>query len=170
MGAEAGDVEKRWFAKVPKLRKPTVTLPRTDLQCFHDIGCKPSQPFDCVEHCGFSDFKSHLIESLQLAHAAIIYFVEMISIRECAHKRGNGLSEAMLLELLSALQMSIRELEKVCGRNSLDDSYVETHTSFHSTFHEIVVKSSIANKSSPCCRITSFCGCAVHPIVERYGS
>ncbi len=61
----------------------------------HDIGCTPSRPSDCVEHCNLSDFKSHLIESLQLARAAIIYFVEMISIREAAHKRGKGLVEVM---------------------------------------------------------------------------
>jgi len=61
----------------------------------HDIGCKPSRPSDCVEHCNLSDFKSHLIESLQLARAAIIYFVEMISIREAAHKRGKELVGVM---------------------------------------------------------------------------
>jgi tetratricopeptide (TPR) repeat protein len=56
----------------------------------HDIGRKPSRPSDCVEHCSVSDFKSQLIESLQLARAAIIYFVEMTSIREVAHKGDKG--------------------------------------------------------------------------------
>jgi hypothetical protein len=52
----------------------------------HDIGSKPSRTSDCIEHCSLSDFKSQLVESLQLARAAIIYFVEMTSIREVAHK------------------------------------------------------------------------------------
>lgn len=61
----------------------------------HDIGCKPSQPSDCIEHCGLSEFKSHLIESLQLVRSAIIYFVEMVSIRETAYKKGKGLAGVM---------------------------------------------------------------------------
>jgi tetratricopeptide (TPR) repeat protein len=51
----------------------------------HDLGCKPSRESVHVEHCEISDFKSHLIESLQLARAAVLYFVEMISIAENAN-------------------------------------------------------------------------------------
>jgi tetratricopeptide (TPR) repeat protein len=61
----------------------------------HDIACKPSRPSDSVEHCSLSDFKSQLVESLQLARAAIIYFVEMTSIREAAHKKDKGLVGVM---------------------------------------------------------------------------
>jgi tetratricopeptide (TPR) repeat protein len=50
----------------------------------HDIGCRPSRESVHVEHCKIADFKAHLIESLQLARAAIIYFVEMIAINENA--------------------------------------------------------------------------------------
>jgi hypothetical protein len=38
-----------------------------------------------IEHCEVSDFKSDLIESLQLGRAAMLYFVEMISINERAN-------------------------------------------------------------------------------------
>jgi len=61
----------------------------------HDIGCTPSRVSDYIEHCGVSEFESHLIESLQLVRAAIIYFVEMISIREAAHKKAKGLVGVM---------------------------------------------------------------------------
>ena len=54
----------------------------------HDIGCTPSRESVHVEHCAISDFKSHLIESLQLARAAVLYFVEMVSISEAANKTG----------------------------------------------------------------------------------
>ena len=50
----------------------------------HDLACNPSRESVHVEHCEIADFKSHLIESLQLARAAMLYFVEMISIAENA--------------------------------------------------------------------------------------
>jgi tetratricopeptide (TPR) repeat protein len=56
----------------------------------HDIGCKPSRPSTYIEHCGIAEFKSQLVESLQLARAAILYFVEMISIRETLNKPTAG--------------------------------------------------------------------------------
>jgi tetratricopeptide (TPR) repeat protein len=48
----------------------------------HDIACKPSRKSDHVEHCKSDEFEAHLIESLQLARAALLYFVEMVSIEE----------------------------------------------------------------------------------------
>ena len=48
----------------------------------HDIGCSPSRESVHVEHAKMEEFKTHLIESLQLARAAILYFIEMISISE----------------------------------------------------------------------------------------
>jgi tetratricopeptide (TPR) repeat protein len=51
----------------------------------HDLGCSPSRESVHVEHAEIADFKSHLIESLQLARAAVLYFVEMISINENAN-------------------------------------------------------------------------------------
>ena len=50
----------------------------------HDLGCRPSRPSSQIEHCGIAEFKDQLIESLRLARAALIYFVEMISIAENA--------------------------------------------------------------------------------------
>jgi len=51
----------------------------------HDIGCLPSRESAQIEHCGIAEFKAQLIESLQLARAAVLYFVEMVSIAERAH-------------------------------------------------------------------------------------
>jgi tetratricopeptide (TPR) repeat protein len=50
----------------------------------HDIGCHPSRQSSQIEHSGLTEFKAQLIESLQLARAALIYFVEMVSIAENA--------------------------------------------------------------------------------------
>jgi hypothetical protein len=57
----------------------------------HDIGCTPSRNSVHVEHSGFDEFTSLLIESLQLARAAILYFVEMIAINEAKIPKGGGL-------------------------------------------------------------------------------
>jgi len=48
----------------------------------HDIGCNPSRVSAHIEHCALGEFQTLLIESLQLARAALLYFVEMISIHE----------------------------------------------------------------------------------------
>jgi len=56
----------------------------------HDVGCTPSRKSVHVEHCALGDFTSHLIESLQLARAAVFYFVEMISISEAKNKTGSN--------------------------------------------------------------------------------
>lgn len=55
---------------------------------FHDIGGQPSRDCDQIEHCEIEEFKEHLIESLQLARAAILYFVEMVSIAETKRSAG----------------------------------------------------------------------------------
>jgi tetratricopeptide (TPR) repeat protein len=51
----------------------------------HDLGCDPSRPCVHIEHSEVADFSSHLIESLQLARAVMLYFVEMIAIREASN-------------------------------------------------------------------------------------
>jgi tetratricopeptide (TPR) repeat protein len=56
----------------------------------HDLGCNPSRESVHVEHCEISDFKTHLIESLQLARAAVLYFVEMVSIAESSNASSPG--------------------------------------------------------------------------------
>ena len=45
---------------------------------------------DSIEHSGVREFKDQLIESLQRARAAILYFVEMVSIAEKTHAARNG--------------------------------------------------------------------------------
>lgn len=54
----------------------------------HDIGCSPSRDCIHIEHAKIAEFKDHLIESLQLARAAIVYFVEMVSITESLSAAG----------------------------------------------------------------------------------
>ena len=56
----------------------------------HDMGCTPSRESEQIEHSEIHEFKDQLIESLQLARAAILYFVEMISIAEKSHKARSG--------------------------------------------------------------------------------
>ncbi len=55
----------------------------------HDIGCSPSRESECVEHYPLENFEIEVIESLQLARAAILYFVEMISLGEHAKESTN---------------------------------------------------------------------------------
>ena len=57
----------------------------------HDVGCTPSRNSIHVEHSGAEEFTSLLIESLQLARAAILYFVEMIAINEIKTPKNGGL-------------------------------------------------------------------------------
>lgn len=56
----------------------------------HDMGCRPSRESAQIEHCEIGEFKDQLIESLQLARAAVLYFVEMISIAEKTRAAGTG--------------------------------------------------------------------------------
>jgi tetratricopeptide (TPR) repeat protein len=56
----------------------------------HDMGCRPSRESEQIEHCEIREFKDQLIESLQLARAAVVYFVEMISIAEKTRAAGIG--------------------------------------------------------------------------------
>jgi hypothetical protein len=58
----------------------------------HDMGCRPSRELEQIEHCEILNFKDQLIESLQLARAAILYFVEMVSIAENTHAARKGKS------------------------------------------------------------------------------
>jgi len=57
----------------------------------HDIGSTPSRDSIHVEHYGVEEFKAILIESLQLARAAILYFTEMIAINESKTPKAEGL-------------------------------------------------------------------------------
>ena len=56
----------------------------------HDEGCTPSRESAQIEHSEVHEFKDQLIESLQLARAAILYFVEMVSIAEKTHAARSG--------------------------------------------------------------------------------
>jgi tetratricopeptide (TPR) repeat protein len=56
----------------------------------HDMGCQPSRESAQIEHCEIEEFKDQLIESLQLARAAVLYFVEMVSIAEKSRAAGIG--------------------------------------------------------------------------------
>jgi hypothetical protein len=56
----------------------------------HDFGGTASRNSIHVEHSGIEEFTSVLIESLQLARAAILYFVEMIAINEAKTPKSAG--------------------------------------------------------------------------------
>lgn len=56
----------------------------------HDEGCTPSRESAQIEHSEVHEFKDQLIESLQLARAAILYFVEMVSIAEKTQAARSG--------------------------------------------------------------------------------
>jgi hypothetical protein len=58
----------------------------------HDMGCRPSRESAQIEHCEIEDFKDQLVESLQLARAPVLYFVEMVSIAEKSHAARKGKS------------------------------------------------------------------------------
>jgi tetratricopeptide (TPR) repeat protein len=63
----------------------------------HDLGCEPSRRSSSVEHFTLNFFKSQLIESLQLARAAILYFVEMISNEESRSRAGSQTAGVMFV-------------------------------------------------------------------------
>lgn len=48
----------------------------------HDIGMQGYREHSCIEHYDLAEFEYSAIETLQLARAALIYFVEMIARRE----------------------------------------------------------------------------------------
>ena len=54
------------------------------------MGCRPSRESAQIEHCAIEEFRDQLSESLQLARAAVLYFVEMVSIAEKTRAAGTG--------------------------------------------------------------------------------
>ncbi|MDI6809947.1 MAG: LA2681 family HEPN domain-containing protein [Candidatus Eisenbacteria bacterium] len=54
----------------------------------HDLGADPSRPSDYVEHCSLVSFSHVMIDSLRLARAAIIYFVELVALEERLKRNG----------------------------------------------------------------------------------
>jgi len=73
------DIDKGGFLVRKKAFRHSSTHRFTVL---HDEGCNPSRESAQIEHSEVHEFKDQLIESLQLARAAILYFVEMVSIAE----------------------------------------------------------------------------------------
>jgi len=63
----------------------------------HDLGCEPSRRSAHVKHCTVDQFHSHLLESLQLARAAVLYFVEMLSLGEADKMARSGKTAPMLV-------------------------------------------------------------------------
>jgi len=79
----------------------------------HDLGCNPSRESIHVEHSGLEEFTAVLIESLQLARAAILYFVEVIAINESNKSAGKGL--VMSLEVPSHHHIRGEDVVKANG-------------------------------------------------------
>lgn len=63
----------------------------------HDLSDTPSRPSAYIDHCLASAFEAHLIESLQLARAAMFYFVEMISISVAMQSSRPGVVMPMIV-------------------------------------------------------------------------
>jgi hypothetical protein len=63
----------------------------------HDIGCSPSRKSDAVEHYAAEEFGAQLIETLQLARAALLYFVEMVALEERKKDRAGGLKMPLVI-------------------------------------------------------------------------
>lgn len=75
------DMRKGGFLRTNKNCRDSSTHRFTVL---HDQAYVPSRPSDYIEHWGIKEYESIIIESLQLARAAILYFVEMVQIGEKA--------------------------------------------------------------------------------------
>jgi hypothetical protein len=58
----------------------------------HDEGCTPSRESPLVEHYAVRDFTVQLISSLQLARAALLYFVEMVALEEARKQQLAGIT------------------------------------------------------------------------------
>lgn len=61
----------------------------------HDLGLNSIRNSGIVEHAGLDGFRGHLIDSLRIARAALIYFVEMVAISEREKARRPGIAMPM---------------------------------------------------------------------------
>ena len=89
----------------------------------HDIGCTPSRSSAHVEHSAAEEFISLLIESLQMARAAIFYFVEMIAINEAKTPRRGGI----------VMQLDIPSHHFIRGEDASNSRAARKNRKSHST-------------------------------------
>lgn len=86
----------------------------------HDLGCEPSRTSAHVEHCTIDQFKVHLIESLQLTRAAMLYFAEMLSIGEAEKKARFGQMASMNVPSHHWIRGEDEERKSNCLENQAD--------------------------------------------------
>lgn len=100
----AGDIESGGFLRTKKELRNSATHRFTIL---HDMNSTSSRDSTFVEHCELDSFEDHLLGTLRLTRAMIIYFVQMVMNRE--HRLHCGLS--------SAAQVLLPDHDRIRGRN-----------------------------------------------------
>lgn len=83
----AGDVEKGGFLYEKRELRHSSTHRFTVL---HDIATEPSRECNFVEHYNIREFRGHVIKTLGLARASLVYFVGMILQREARLEKESG--------------------------------------------------------------------------------
>ena len=83
----AGDVAKGGFLHEKRELRNSSTHRFTVL---HDIATEPSRECDLVEHHSIREFRGHVVETLGLARASLVYFVGMIQQREARLAKESG--------------------------------------------------------------------------------
>jgi tetratricopeptide (TPR) repeat protein len=63
----------------------------------HDIGCTPSRESPYVDHFEFEGFREQLLETLRLTRAVLLYFAQMVMIREYRHHDGTTILPSIRL-------------------------------------------------------------------------
>lgn len=71
----------------------------------HDLGVVPSSPSECLEHFDYDIFLRESLYTLKLARSSVIYFVQMILIRE---KRLSGQEDGIVMPLVVPSHEDIR--------------------------------------------------------------
>ena len=101
----AGDIESGGFLRTKKELRNSATHRFTVL---HDLNCTSSRDSSFVEHCEIDSFLDHLLGTLRLTRAMMIYFVQMVINRE--HRLHCGIS--------SPAQVLLLDHDRIRGRNA----------------------------------------------------
>ncbi len=101
----AGDIESGGFLRIKKELRNSSTHRFTVL---HDRSCTSSRDSTFVEHCELDSFVDHLLGTLRLTRAMIIYFVQMVMNHE----------HMLHCDLLSAAQVLLPDHDRIRGRNA----------------------------------------------------
>jgi tetratricopeptide (TPR) repeat protein len=75
----AGDIQAGGFLEAKRMLRHASTH---RFAVLHDLGASPSRESKYIQHAGVGEVVSELVETLRLARAVLLYFVEMVAIRE----------------------------------------------------------------------------------------